>query len=68
MIVKRLREYDSFYEVRDGDKWWTVSHPEHPSPLIMSDKMRSIKPTSPLGKRIIKSVNAWILVKTTLNI
>jgi hypothetical protein len=65
MLVKKLHRYDSIYEVRDGEKWWTVSGPGSQEPLIISANMRKVKTTSRTGKRIMKALRDAVSSATT---
>lgn len=53
----RDRELAAYYEVHNGERWYTVSMKTPSDPVIMNEQLRPVKPTSALGRRIIQAVN-----------
>jgi hypothetical protein len=44
-----------FYEIQDGDKWWTASKTRD-GWYIMSSGLREIKPNGKLGRKILEAI------------
>lgn len=55
--IPEAQESDLF-EVRRGDRWWTVSIPfdDSDSPYILNEQLTSIKPDGRLDKALLATV------------
>lgn len=53
MMRARFSARDGMWEVREGNRWWTVSASNN---AIFNEKLQPIKPIGALGKRILRAV------------
>lgn len=49
----------AFYEVSDGERWWTVSGPAESGWGICNETLRVVSPDGRLGKKIIGAVEKF---------
>lgn len=54
----RFDDHDDFWEVRDGNRWWTVHIRPSGAAHICNEKLAVVKPSGALGKRILRAVAA----------
>lgn len=54
----RYDSHDDFWEVRDGNRWWTVHIRPSGAAHICNEKLTVVKPHGALGKRILRAIAA----------
>lgn len=56
MMRARYSATDNLWEVREGERWWSVSIRPSGAAHICNEKLSVIKPHGALGKRILAAV------------
>lgn len=56
MMRARYFAADNLWEVREGERWWTVSIRPSGAAHICNEKLSVIKPHGALGKRILAAI------------
>ncbi len=56
MMRARFHATDDLWEVREGERWWTVSIRPSGAAHICNEKLTVVNPHGALGKRILRAV------------
>lgn len=54
--IRARKIRDGYYEVTEGDKWWTVAHIGFQNHLITNSRGQVVPSNGPTGKRVIAAI------------